>query len=51
MTESDPWDVFLEGCKEISEAALPEREQPPLEIRDLLIAAHARGGGGGAGDG
>ena len=36
VTERDPWDVFVEGCREISNDSLPERTQPPLERRPPL---------------
>ena len=34
VVERDPWDVFAEGCRELSEDFLAERRQPPLETRD-----------------
>lgn len=33
VTEENPWDVFLEGCREIAEETLPKRKQHPLEKR------------------
>lgn len=36
VTERDPWEVFVEGCQEISGTSLLNREQPPLERRPPL---------------
>ena len=36
VTERDPWDVFVESCREISYDSLPERTQPPLDSRAPL---------------
>jgi hypothetical protein len=33
VAERNPWEVFAEGCREISEDFLGERKQPPLEKR------------------
>ncbi len=33
VTERDPWDVFTEGCRELSDDFMAERPQPPLEKR------------------
>lgn len=34
VVERDPWEVFAEGCRELSDDFLAERTQPPLESRD-----------------
>jgi antitoxin VapB len=31
VVERDPWEIFEEGCRELSEDFLAGREQPPLE--------------------
>lgn len=33
VIERDPWEIFEEGCRELSEGFLAERVQPPLEKR------------------
>jgi antitoxin VapB len=33
VIERDPWEVFEEGCRELSEEFMAERCQPPLEQR------------------
>jgi hypothetical protein len=33
VVERDPWEIFEEGCRELSEDFLAGREQPPLEER------------------
>ena len=33
VIERDPWEIFDEGCREISEDFLSERVQPPVEKR------------------
>lgn len=33
VSERDPWEVFTEGCRELSEDFLTERNQPSLEKR------------------
>ena len=34
VVERDPWEIFEEGCKELSDNFMSERVQPPLEKRD-----------------
>lgn len=34
VVERDPWEVFAEGCSELSDDFLAERTQPSLESRD-----------------
>jgi antitoxin VapB len=34
VVERDPWEVFEEGCREISDSFMASRTQPPLEKRD-----------------
>lgn len=34
VVERDPWEVFLEGCHELSSDFFANRSQPPLESRD-----------------
>jgi antitoxin VapB len=34
VMERDPWELFAEGCRELSEGFMAERTQPPLEKRD-----------------
>ena len=34
VVERDPWEVFAEGCRELSDDFLAERSQLPLESRD-----------------
>lgn len=38
VTEQVPWDVFLEGCRELSDQGLPPRRQPNLEKRASLCS-------------
>lgn len=33
VIERDPWEVFTEGCRELSDDFMAERIQPPLEKR------------------
>ncbi len=33
--ERDPWEVFEEGCRELSSDFMVRRAQPPLENRDF----------------
>ena len=33
VVERDPWELFEEGCRELSADFLAERHQPPLEER------------------
>jgi antitoxin VapB len=33
VTERDPWEMFEEGCRELSGNFMAERIQPPLEKR------------------
>lgn len=33
VIERDPWELFEEGCRELSEDFMAERVQPPLEDR------------------
>jgi len=33
VIERDPWEVFAEGCRELSDDFLSKRIQPPLEKR------------------
>jgi antitoxin VapB len=33
VSERDPWEVFAEGCHELSADFMVERIQPPLERR------------------
>ena len=33
VIERDPWEVFAEGCRELSDGFMSERIQPPLEKR------------------
>ncbi len=33
VMERDPWEMFAEGCEELSEDFLASREQPPIENR------------------
>jgi hypothetical protein len=37
VSERDPWEVFTEGCRELSEDFLTERNQPSLERRHKAI--------------
>jgi len=34
VIERDPWEVFEEGCTELSDDFMADRRQPPLERRD-----------------
>jgi antitoxin VapB len=34
VMERDPWELFAEGCRELSDDFMAERKQPPLEKRD-----------------
>ena len=34
VIEHDPWEVFEEGCRELSDSFMAERVQPPVEQRD-----------------
>lgn len=34
VMERDPWEMFAEGCEELSADFLASREQPPVENRD-----------------
>jgi antitoxin VapB len=34
VIERDPWEVFEEGCAELSDDFMAERRQPSLERRD-----------------
>ena len=33
VVERNPWEIFEEGCQELSEEFLTDRVQPPLENR------------------
>jgi len=33
VVERDPWEMFEEGCRELSDDFMDERVQPPLEKR------------------
>jgi antitoxin VapB len=33
VVERDPWEMFEEGCRELSDDFMAERVQPPLEKR------------------
>ena len=33
VVERDPWEIFEEGCHELSDGFMAERIQPPLEKR------------------
>ena len=33
VVERNPWEVFEEGCREVSDGFLQIRKQPPLEKR------------------
>jgi antitoxin VapB len=33
VIERDPWEIFEEGCRELSQGFMAERSQPPLERR------------------
>ena len=33
VTQRDPWEVFEEGCRELSPDFMSRRAQPPLEQR------------------
>lgn len=33
VVERDPWEIFEEGCRELSDAFMTKRVQPPLEKR------------------
>jgi antitoxin VapB len=33
VVERDPWEMFAEGCRELSDDFMAERVQPPLEKR------------------
>jgi antitoxin VapB len=33
VVERDPWEMFEEGCRELSEDFMADRIQPPLEKR------------------
>lgn len=35
VIERDPWELFEEGCRELSDDFMAERVQPPLEDRAL----------------
>lgn len=34
VVERDPWEIFEEGCRELSDGFMAERTQPPLEKRN-----------------
>ena len=34
VIERDPWEIFEEGCRELSDGFMAERDQPPVERRD-----------------
>lgn len=34
VIERDPWEVFEEGCRALSDGFMAERVQPPVEQRD-----------------
>lgn len=34
VIQRDPWEVFVEGCRELSDSFMAARIQPPLEKRD-----------------
>ena len=34
VVERDPWEIFEEGCGELSDEFLKKRVQPPLEKRN-----------------
>jgi len=34
VIERDPWEIFKEGCRELSEEFMAERVQPTVERRD-----------------
>ena len=34
VVERDPWEVFQEGCRELSDDFMAGRVQPPAEKRD-----------------
>ena len=34
VIERDPWELFGEGCRELSDDFMVTRPQPPLEKRD-----------------
>ena len=34
VIERDPWELFAEGCRELSDDFMAARPQPPLEKRD-----------------
>ena len=34
VVERDPWEVFAEGCRELSDDFMAERIQPAAETRD-----------------
>jgi antitoxin VapB len=36
VMERDPWDVFVEGCRELPDGFGERRTQPPLESRERL---------------
>jgi len=36
VVEKDPWDIFEEGCRELSADFMGERIQPPVEQREKL---------------
>jgi antitoxin VapB len=33
VVERDPWEMFAEGCRELSDDFMEKRVQPPLEKR------------------
>lgn len=35
VVERDPWEVFEEGCRELSSDFMARRAQPPLKNRDF----------------
>jgi len=36
VMERDPWELFAEGCRELSDGFMESRDQPPLEKRDHI---------------
>ena len=34
VVERDPWEIFEEGCRELSDNFMAERVQPPVDKRD-----------------
>jgi antitoxin VapB len=36
VMERDPWEVFVEGCRELPDGFMERRVQPPLESRESL---------------